>query len=360
MIPPRYRTGAGVGFAVVLLLIVLSLLYLLRWQQEGTILETTNKQVTRDCSSFHGISIGEIQKRNTPIVALNKPRPQPEQILHHNTGDVICRTKPTHLGPPSLANWNCGQVCDKDEDSFQDKQFLFLVTPPYHGSTALEGLLASSPSLSTMCHTKLGKQNHCEGIPKLLKLEIISDKWDEGQPLNWIEDALPVYRRFWNMSQCILLDKSPPNVFKVPSIARDFSNAELHINFVFMTRSPCHMSNTMHNHMERTIPKQKAYLRAQMEHYKMLLRNKFPVVHVRYEDFFWNLEGVSNRLLEFMPCLQNLDPHRPFSEQGTHHNNGMQERSMSVADYVKAHNLTLQCTHVSSEFKEALQYFGYA
>lgn len=242
-------------------------------------------------------------------------------------------------------------TCSSREE-LKEHVYLFLIVPPRHGSSALMGLLHTSPYVSTMCDTEEGVSGRCEGTWKLVKQGLFKHKerWKPNKPEDWVQ-AVIVYHSSWDVSKPILVDKSPPNLMKVASISSQLQAAGLQATFLFMTRSPCFMSDhtlTLHfcNDFE--------YLNIMRQQHQYLLQHHVPVLHVRYEDFFLNLTSTCQRLLHFMPCLRHLDPTQHFPVlQG--------KRSKSIASYVQGRSLSslLQLNATPPSIHESLKYFGY-
>lgn len=271
----------------------------------------------------HKITIPCENCTSCTCIRCNKPHIQ----LHLNTIPVPCNNKQYHL---------------------------FLIVPPFHGSTALEGLLSSSKSLSTMC----GGERHvprCEGQTILARAELLTSKnrWQENIPTNWI-DALKEYEKYWDNEKRVLMDKSPPNVVKVKHIAQQLRAASYEPVFIFMTRSPCFMSVSFHSKDKWGEGETADYefLTIMMENYQYLIENRFPVMHIRYEDMLQNPEATAKRITEWMPCLGELDPANP-------HIRATGDRGLSLSEYAATHKLTAVFPHVSKKLFPAFHFFGY-
>ena len=244
-------------------------------------------------------------------------------------------------------------VCNKTH------HYLFLIVPPYHGSTALEYLTASSPAVSTMCDTTRGSTNYCEGTWKLIRSRMIASskrRWDENQPKNWVR-VIRFYERFWNTTKCILVDKSPPNLVKAPRIARQLQKAGKSAAFIFMTRSPCFMGEQEHRLMRTNLDRDKI----QMATHKELVESGVPVIHIRYEDFYQSIDAVMTRLLKWMPCLESMNPYHKMKhlEKALQKGKTKRGRSLPLAEYINQSSLPTPHTAVDTDYKEFLEYFGY-
>lgn len=228
-------------------------------------------------------------------------------------------------------------------------QYLFLIVPPYHGSTALFGLISTGSNTSTLCSAGNAK---CEGQLLLIRNKLIlDDRWNESQPPDWTL-AVQKYRQWWDNSQCVLVDKSPPNVVKVRHIANQLRAAGLEPSFIFMTRSPCYMSKTFKNN--KGVDGDLEFMNIMMSEYQFLLNNRFAVLHLRYEDLMLHTYDTVQAITNFMPCIGRLDPTDNRLSQ-VH-----SDRALSIASYAAQHPLNQPTfTAVPKHFFTALHYFGY-
>jgi len=116
-------------------------------------------------------------------------------------------------------------------------------------------------------------------------------------PQNWSE-AVDVYRKYWNLSKRVLLEKTPANLFKAHNIFRGLKQYGRQAKFLLLTRSPCDW-NLLNRNSERIVP--------------MLVRVKSRIpaehlLHIRYEDLMRDPYGQSQRIVDFLPELRSLDP----------------------------------------------------
>lgn len=107
--------------------------------------------------------------------------------------------------------------------------FLFIITPPYSGSTILAQVLNSSPHSSFL-------QRRAEGqwlIPGMCQLP---DAWHRESPMNWesiravwLERAKLITEAVQNVE--VVIEKSPPNLLRVDKLVEVFpSNALIAFN----------------------------------------------------------------------------------------------------------------------------------
>jgi len=103
--------------------------------------------------------------------------------------------------------------------------YLFVLCPPYSGSTLLWKLLSTSANVSAL---------PAEGqfLPELESL-MREKPWDPAHTLPWPE-IKRVWESYWNMDRPVLLEKSPPNLIRTQDILAHFHP----VKFVVMVRNP--------------------------------------------------------------------------------------------------------------------------
>lgn len=117
-------------------------------------------------------------------------------------------------------------------------QLLFVVGQSYSGTTATFSLVASSPQVGTLCSAGTWV---CEDTMLFIRAGVFSDagRWNPmtGQDEKWLR-GLDKLTHVWDLRQPVLVDKSPPNLARVHTIARATRGLALSTQFVVFTRSP--------------------------------------------------------------------------------------------------------------------------
>jgi len=110
--------------------------------------------------------------------------------------------------------------------------FVFLLTPPYSGSTAIAKFLATAPQIGLL-------QKKGEGqwlVPGLSE----SDRWDANKPVNY-SSVKAVWLSAWQNLRTegggmpsVVIEKSPPNLVRIKRLARLFKS----VSFIANNRDP--------------------------------------------------------------------------------------------------------------------------
>jgi len=201
--------------------------------------------------------------------------------------------------------------------------YLFLLTPPYSGSSALLSLIGTSQRVATLCPAKNWQ---CEGTWVLTARHLMdADKRWEPNRLNWSR-ALDAYEEVWREDiesrgpqAYVRVDKSPPNVAKVREIAEHFASAKHQVAFIVMTRSPCCRSSLL-------LDPWRQYSHMQLDGMRTLSKG-YRFLQIKYEDLLGSPCDTAKRILDFLPELDSLNPGI------TGHTTEDKERGTPVLDY---------------------------
>ena len=175
-----------------------------------------------------------------------------------------------------------------------NNKYLFLVSAPHSGSTALYKILHTSPAIST-CISSSNPSHVGEGSALFhLRRDTLIEGWADNRyspefklPMQKAHDA---YKKLWDPSKPILCDKFTEAVH-APSYFSQLGK----VFFVLLTRDPyCYRHGVQdwyfHN---KTI----AELHNSLKNCLLL----------SYEDLVSDTRSARNRLLSFLPALQTLD-----------------------------------------------------
>ena len=142
----------------------------------------------------------------------------------------ICLMKEKVLKLLKFSKGNSKWPVPKFDESNQP-HFLFIITPPYSGSTALSELLNSS-------HRTMILQNRGEGqwlVPGLCE----KDRWNPDKEINYLSVKavwLSTFQRIQRLVQNVdvVIEKSPPNMMRIEKLSSQF----LDYSFIANNRNP--------------------------------------------------------------------------------------------------------------------------
>lgn len=185
--------------------------------------------------------------------------------------------------------------------------YLFILCPPYSGSTLLWKLISTSANVSSL---------PLEGqfLPELKTL-MREKPWDRDHVLPWPQ-IKAVWETYWDKKKPVLLEKSPPNIIRTREILANFKP----VKFIVMVRNPyAHSEGLMRrNNMsaKRAANFSIMCLRTQLNNARELDN----ALVLTYESLVLGPAKVTQEITDFMPQLNDMDCEADFkldSVEGT-------------------------------------------
>lgn len=172
--------------------------------------------------------------------------------------------------------------------------YLFVLCPPYCGSTLLWKLLSTSQNVSAFA-------SEGQFLPAVA--EVMRDKpWQADHALPW-DDIKAQWDQQWDHGKPVLLEKSPPNLVRAEAIAAHFNPAR----FIIMVRNP-------YAHAEGLIRRNGWPVKRAANFAAMCLRKQWhnrqvlaDTLVLTYESLVADPAGACEKLVAFEPALQDID-----------------------------------------------------
>jgi len=246
--------------------------------------------------------------------------------------------------------------------------YLFVLSPPYCGSTVLWELLKTSPHVSALP----GEGSRLPAVKGILSV----GKWKPEQSYPWAtikEEWLKV----WDLNRPILLEKSPRHFLRAKEIERVFTPS----HFILIMRDPyalCEGFARRHNRRLRLFRDFREILppegngrkdamrfsaglwvrfaKQQMKNIQELER----VLHFTYEELTGRTPEIVSRITAFLPALGELDANQKFR---VHSVAGTDSRMLVDMNHTKWECLQSGdievINTVLNEHRDLLGFFGY-
>jgi hypothetical protein len=103
--------------------------------------------------------------------------------------------------------------------------YLFILCPPFSGSTVLWKLVSTSKAVSSLP----GEGQFLPEVKEIMR----KDPWNPRRDLPW-EMIKKVWRDYWDLDKPWLVEKSPPNLIRAKDIVKHFEP----LHFLVMVRNP--------------------------------------------------------------------------------------------------------------------------
>eukprot|EP01062_Namystynia_karyoxenos_P051077 TRINITY_DN3997_c0_g1_i2.p1 TRINITY_DN3997_c0_g1~~TRINITY_DN3997_c0_g1_i2.p1 ORF type:complete len:384 (+),score=127.29 TRINITY_DN3997_c0_g1_i2:94-1152(+) len=250
-----------------------------------------------------------------------------------------------------------------------DKYWVFIIGAPRGGTSAMYGLLSTSPSMSNLCK---GRWGLCEGtwdimeagrLPWVDKNGKKGTQWRPHEfPLDWNDIVDNVYTKRWNTSQPVLLEKSPPNVGRIREIYEQLKGRrDRKVRFIIVTQSPCLYGKGTWEEARRQLLTWRGTMTHLVTQLEFVPQEYW--LHVKMEDLFKNPYKESKRVLDFIPALQKLDPESTGLRPRVQKAAGNQlERHKGIMGYIrqKQGELMNRTTHIgTTAYNWVIKALGY-
>jgi hypothetical protein len=233
-----------------------------------------------------------------------------------------------------------------------DNTFLFILAPPFSGSTLLTELIFTSKHVSV--NNPYDRNLEGQKLPSVRHIMFTKERMDEKHDFDW-RYIKKEWLKYWDLTQPVLLEKSPANIFRALSLQQFFTPSR----FIIFYRNPYAHCESFMRRLNST-PEQAAsfvirYLKVQFKN----IQDIPEALVLSYELLTNHPAQVVGRLNAFIPELCGFDINRKFK---AHNHLGKvmriqnlnQEKidALSAADIVKINE-------VFAEEKDLLEFFGY-
>ena len=231
-------------------------------------------------------------------------------------------------------------------------QYLFILSPPFCGSTLLNQLISSSANVS--CNNNLNTREG-QTLPRVRKFMFQNNRWENNTILPW-KQIKTVWHKYWDLSKPILLDKSIPNIMRTKDIKEVFNP----ISYICMVRNPYAQCEGIIRRNGKSAEFAAKFALKCLQYQKSNIESEKNLLFFTYEELCENKSQVVNNIISFMPNLKDIKSEQKFKA----HNFKTKEKMEIInLNSQKISKLTKeQLNEINSHFKkeeELLNYFNY-
>lgn len=178
--------------------------------------------------------------------------------------------------------------------------YIFILCPPYSGSTVLWHLIGTSDAVSLL-------PSEGQFLPDV-RDAMRRNPWSEDTEMPWL-DIKAAWHKYWDSAKPLWVEKSPPNLVRAHAIAEHFAPAV----FLVMVRDPyAHCEGLMRRNGWTATRAAEFSLRC-LTWQKKNAESLGSSLSFTYEDLVDAPERVCARLEALVPDLGQLDYRREFS-----------------------------------------------
>lgn len=177
-------------------------------------------------------------------------------------------------------------------------QYLFVLSPPYCGSTLLNELLSSSPNISS---SNIFGTREGLGLREVRKLINYRQHWNDDYPFQW-EKIKKEWLKYWDHSKAIFLDKSQPALIRATAIEVVFEPCF----FIALVRDPSALCESYMRRDKMSSQEAADYtircLKAQYNNCQQLKN----VLILKYEDLVNDTPTSIQHMIDFLPSIERI------------------------------------------------------
>lgn len=195
----------------------------------------------------------------------------------------------------------------------EEPHFLFIITLPYSGSTALAQVLNS-------CHGASFLQPRAEGqwlVPGMCDV----DRWNPDKVMNWDSIRAVWLQRVQLIAELVqdvdfIIEKSPPNLVRMDQLLKVFPK---HVLMAFNRNPFANCASILYRDydpLNYSLEKRESLVRQLAKQWLFRSRwirkwiDEWNVVNFTYEDFCQNPEHCIRKMVPLLPALEGVDVHK--------------------------------------------------
>ena len=232
-------------------------------------------------------------------------------------------------------------------------KYLFILSPPFCGSTLLNQLISTSKNVS--CNNNIGTREG-QTLPEVRNIMFENNRWDKNVSLPW-ERIKTVWHKYWDLSKPILLEKSTPNIMRVNDI-KEFFNP---ISFICMVRNPYAQCEGIIRRNGKSAESAAKFALNCLQYQKANIESEKNLLFFTYEELCENKNQVVNKIISFIPDLKDIKSEQKFKAHNFKTSDKMKITNLNNEKIAKLTEEQLNI--INSIFKkniEWLRYFNYS
>lgn len=233
-----------------------------------------------------------------------------------------------------------------------ENKHLFVLSPPYCGSTLLNELISTSSFVSVNNPRGTREGQLLPTVRKMMFNE--KTRWNDTIDFDW-KFINKEWRKYWDTSKPILLEKSPPNIIRAKSISQAFSKAF----FIVFYRNPyCQCESLIRRNKYSATQAAKFAMKCLNYQKENILILKNTLV-ISYEELTDNPNDFVEQIRNLMPELTDIKTDIEFSAHNFK-NRPLKINNLNAEKIDKLSQRQLdEINEVFCDQEELLKYFNY-
>lgn len=184
-------------------------------------------------------------------------------------------------------------------------KFLFILSPPYCGSTLLTQIISTSKKIS--CNNYIATM---EGqlLPELRKHMFNKNRWDESNVYDWAK-IKSVWMKYWDQSKPVLMDKTTTNIMRFDEIKKLFDDTYA----ICLVRNPYAVIEGIMRRNSKSIEFAVDFCIKTLQYQKYNIENNKKLAWITYSELCDNHNLVKKKIKSILPEIDDLDFNKFFS-----------------------------------------------
>ncbi|MFL2574425.1 MAG: sulfotransferase [Flavobacteriales bacterium] len=231
-------------------------------------------------------------------------------------------------------------------------QYLFILSPPFCGSTLLTEIISTSKNVS--CNNNIGLREG-QHLPRAHNLLFTEDRWDPNKEIDW-NKIKKLWGKYWDRSKEVLLEKSPPNICRANNIDKVFNNSK----YICLTRNPyAQIQSNIRRYntdIELATEKYISYLKFQKKNIETLKNT----LVVSYEELADNPSKTKEKISVFLPLLEDIKTNLRFNAHNMHQKKQMGITNLNQESIKALSNAQINSINtILNKEEDLINYFNY-
>ena len=189
--------------------------------------------------------------------------------------------------------------------SKKNHKFLFILIPPYCGSTLFTQIISTSKKIS--CNNYIATM---EGqlLPELRNHMFNKNRWDESNVYDWSK-IKSVWMMYWDQSKPVLVDKTTTNIMRFDEIKKQFDNTYA----ICLVRNPYAVIEGILRRNSKSIEFAVEFCIKTLQYQKYNIENNKNLAWITYSELCDNHNLVKKKIKSILPEIDDLDFNKFFS-----------------------------------------------
>ena len=234
-----------------------------------------------------------------------------------------------------------------------DHKFLFILSPPFCGSTLLNQVISTSKlvSVNNEIDTREGQT-----LPEVREMMFDHDRrWNDDLQLDW-PFIRKVWLKYWDRTKPVLLEKSPPNIVRAGELEKHFAPAY----FIIFHRNPYAHVQSLISRKDPDIAEAARFAMKCLKHQKDNIENLKNHVRISYEDLTDEPEAAVASIRRLLPELDDMKTDQQFTAHNFKQHSSMKITNLNDEKIRKLTDDQLEVVNgVFGQHRDLLAYFGY-